>query len=198
MKTPRERLQFKFLMIGNTGVGKTSLIRRLCLDQFTENFNATVGVEFMVYKTEINNTKIQLHIWDTAGQEQYRALGRAYYNGSIGVLLVFSMDNHDSFSSLENWMADVQKFLQPQVRILLVCNKSDLNDKREVTSAEIDNFCRVHGIECISTSAKLNTNVAEAFNKAARSVLQGLITNEIKLPGSGYDIASSSDNPRCC
>ena len=177
----QDSLTFKFLMMGDTGVGKTSLVRRLCRDEFSNNMDPTIGIGYEVYKLTVSDTKIQMQIWDTAGQEQYRSLVQSYYRDAVGVIVVFSFNNHKSFEGLEEWIADARNYCHPKVRILLVGNKIDLESERTVSKAEIEQFAKYHKLEYVETSAKTNTNVKEVFHKAARNVFQSVVTNEIHL-----------------
>ena len=176
-----QNLTFKFLVIGNSLVGKTSLVKRLCSNEFSESCDPTIGIEFMTHKIKINNTKVYLQIWDTAGQEKYQSLGKMYYRDSLAVLLVFSLTDYSSFEDLEKWYNDARKLCHPNAKILLVCNKVDLIEQRCVSKFDVDQFAKARNIEYIETSAKDNTNVEEAFNKLARNVLQAVATNEIQL-----------------
>ncbi|EAX84628.1 small GTP-binding protein, putative [Trichomonas vaginalis G3] len=168
-------------MIGDAGVGKTALVRRLITDEFDGVLDSTIGVEYSLYKLSIGNQKIQLQIWDTAGQEQYRALSQAYYRDAVGVLIVFSYNNHHSFEGLEDWIVDVRNYCHPKAKILLVGNKIDLESERTVSKAEIEQFSNNNRLEYIETSAKTNANVTEAFHKAARNVFQSVVTKEIQI-----------------
>ena len=174
-------ITFKFLLVGDGAVGKTSLVRRLCRGTYSGTTEETVGVEFMPHTLTIDKTQVKLQIWDTAGQEQYRSLGRAYYRCAVGVLLVFAVDNHASFESLERWLTDVRNLCHPHAKILLVASKSDLIEERRVTKAEIETFVETFGLEYIESSAKCNVNVEEAFFKLARDVLNSVQLNEIQL-----------------
>ena len=177
----QDSLTFKFLMLGDTGVGKTSLVQRLCRNEFNEGIEPTIGIGYEVYKLTISDTKIQMQIWDTAGQEQYRSIVNSYYRDAVGVMVVFAFNNHKSLEGLEEWIADARNYCHPKVRILLVGNKIDLENERKVSKAEIEQFAKYHKLEYIETSAKTNSNVKEAFHKAARNVFQSVVTNEIHL-----------------
>ena len=174
-------LTFKFLLVGDGAVGKTSLVRRLCKGSYSDTTEETVGVEFMPHSITIENQLIKLQIWDTAGQEQYRSLGRAYYRNALGVLLVFSIDNHSSFESLQKWLDDIRSLCHPHARVLLVASKCDLEEQRKITKTEIESFVQSYNLEYIESSAKNNINVEEAFYKLASDVLNAVKLNEIQI-----------------
>lgn len=203
MSKKKSGLTFKFLLIGDTRVGKTSLVQRFCNNEFSEGPAETIGIEFTTHKVKINNTKISLQIWDTAGQEKYKSLGKMYFRDSVAVLLVFSVTDYESFEHLEQWYDDARKLCHPKAKLLLVCNKIDIEDQRSVSKIDIEQFARSRGIEYIETSAKNNQNVEETFNKLARSVLQAVATNEIQLevhdalPTVTPESTTTSTN-KCC
>ena len=170
---------FKFLMIGDASVGKTSLVRRLCLNDFSPNISETVGVEFMPHMMNIDKFNIRLQIWDTSGQEQYKSLSQSYYRNAVGALIVFSYDSHSSFEHVIDWYNDVKSLCHPKAQIMIVGNKCDLEDKREVVLSEAESFGEIHDCQFISTSAKTSDNVYECFNLLTRKVLVGVQQNEI-------------------
>ena len=171
----------KILLIGNGGVGKTSLIHRLVRDEFSTAIEQTIGVEFLAYNMEIDGKKVKLQLWDTAGQEQYRSLGKIYYRNAIGVLCVFSIDDHESFLSLKQWMKEVRVLCHPNAKIIIVGNKADLAEERQITESEIQNMCSSYSVEYIESSAKTGLNVKEAFYRLARDIMIGLHTGDIVL-----------------
>jgi len=194
-----QNLTFKFLVIGNSGVGKTSLVHRLCLNEFSEEIETTIGLEYMVYKLSISDTKVQLQIWDTAGQEQYRSLGRSYYRDAVGVLIVFAYNDHKSLDSLDQWISDARTYCHPNMRVLLVGNKIDLEEDRAISKSEIEQYAKKRKLDFIETSAKTNANVHEAFQRAARSVYQAVITNEIRIgPTPEIRPVHTSNDKGCC
>lgn len=174
-------LTFKFLLIGNGNVGKTSLVRRLCRNEFDETIEATIGVEFLTKVVTVNDTEVKLQIWDTAGQERYRSVGKAYYRNSVGVLCVFSLTDHSSFQAAEMWFREVKHYCHPKAKIILVGNKSDLVDLRGVTTAEAEAFAKAHDVAYIESSAKDDTNVLESFLSVASEVHRAVMSNEIEL-----------------
>ena len=192
-------LTFKFLLVGDGGVGKTSLVHSLRDQTFDTSVESTVGVEFSILPVTIDDTNINLHIWDTAGQEVYRALSRSYYRDAIGVLLLFAFNDHQSFDSLEEWMSNIKSLCHPKARVILVGNKTDLAESRAVTRPEIDRFASANGITFIETSAKASTNVREAFYKLAQDVLNGIKSNEIRLEQqTGEPVPTKKEDKKCC
>ena len=171
----------KILLTGNGGVGKTSMIHRLVKDEFSTTIEQTIGVEFLAYNMEIDDKKVKLQLWDTAGQEQYRALGKIYYRNAIGVLCVFSIIDHNSFLALKDWLKDVRMLCHPNAKIIIVGNKADLSEERQITESEIQSLCSSYSVEYIESSAKTGQNVKETFYRLARDILIGLHTGDIVL-----------------
>ncbi|OHT01494.1 Ras family protein [Tritrichomonas foetus] len=195
-------LCFKFLLIGDGAVGKTSLVRRLCQDEFDQDVETTIGVEFLTKTLTINDSEVKLQIWDTAGHERYRSVGKAYYRNAIGVLLVFSLCSKRSFTSLDMWMSEAKKYCHPRAKIILVGNKVDLINDREVTLAEAETYAKSNGMQYIESSAKENTNVLESFLMVTQDVHRAVITNEIQLmqPIGPAIEEENEDKPKkkCC
>lgn len=177
----KPKLTFKFVLVGNGGVGKTSLVRVFSGSEFSLTTEATVGVEFISKTVKIHDEEVKLQIWDTAGQERYRSVGKAYYRKAIGVILVFALNNQESFDSAKRWMQEVQQYCHPKVKILLVGNKCDLEDERQIIANEAQKFAESRDIEYLECSALDGTNVEESFLKIARSVYEGVLSNEIDV-----------------
>ena len=197
---------FKFLIIGDSSVGKTSLTYRMVRGTFDENIDTTIGVEFFNHDVEIDNHKVKLQIWDTAGQEKYQAINKAYYRDAVGVFLVFSIDSHESFEHINNWITTVRQYCHPKAKFIVVGNKCDLTKKRNVTTEEATKFAEINGIPYIETSACTGANVSESFMTVARQVYKGVITNEIQLTNPKgsviFDDATDEDEAKkkkgCC
>lgn len=187
---------FKILLIGNSGVGKTSLVRRFCMNEFTDNTTSTIGVDFLPYLMNIDKTLVRLQIWDTSGQEQFRSLGKAYYRNAIGAIIVFSFTSHQSFEDLSEWIDSVQHLCAPQAQILLVANKHDLIENKEVTIQEAETFARSQNLELIITSAKTDYNVKESFFTLIRGIIQKIQTNAITPPDQGEPVRFEQQNQK--
>lgn len=172
---------FKILVIGDASVGKTSITRRFCQGVFSSEQKETIGVEFIPSTIKIDQTPIKLQIWDTAGQEQYRALSRAYYRNAIGVLIVFSFTDSDSFEHLDQWFDDVRSLCHPMAQVVLIGNKLDLIQEQQVSRNYAADFAKTHQVEFIEVSAKTNQGIQEAFYTLTRTVAKSVIYGDIVL-----------------
>ena len=162
-------LSFKIIIIGDSGVGKSSLTLRATKNQFQEYYNATVGFEFFSLNLKMEDSIIKLQMWDTCGQEIYRSLISSFYKNSSLAMIIYSIDNEESFRNLDYWIKEIKNNSSPDIKIILIGNKVDLEDKRVVSKEEADNFARVNGIdEVYETSAKTGFNAKTIFSKAAQ------------------------------
>ena len=195
---------FKVLLLGNSDVGKSSLILRYVDQVWSDTFVPTIGVDFKVKTLELENKQIKMQIWDTAGQERFRNVISSYFRGSHGIFLIYDITNRDSFKNLENWLIEIEKNASQNVLKILIGNKSDLVDDREIKKEEGQAFANRNGMKFIETSAKMNTNVNEAFETLAKLMMEfsnekkTLNTkNETKVlsASSGKDIKTKK---KCC
>ena len=195
---------FKVLLLGNSDVGKSSLILRYVDQVWSDTFVPTIGVDFKVKTLEIDNKQIKMQIWDTAGQERFRNVISSYFRGSHGILLIYDITNRDSFKNLENWLIEIEKNASQNVLKILIGNKNDLVNDREIQSEEGQAFANRNGMEFIETSAKMNTNVTEEFEALAKLMMKFnsenknvLNKNEPKTlsAASGQDL---NKKKKCC
>jgi small GTP-binding protein len=174
---------YKFIVIGSSGVGKTCLLQRLIKGIFDENTSTTVGAKFESLPLTIDDRKLKLQIWDTAGQERYHSTSKTYYRNAVGVALVFDITDRVSFESLSTWLTDVHSLCDPNAVIQLIGNKCDRQSERTVTILEAEGFARGHQMAYIETSAQSGENVREAFvGLATEIVSRGL--KKIQGPGN--------------
>ena len=124
---------YKIIIIGDSGVGKSNILSRYLRDEFKQDSKSTVGVEFGAKKLTINNTTIKAQIWDTAGQERYRSITSTYYKGSKGCFIVYDITQTSTFESVDRWYNEMKKTADPNISIVLVGNKCDLDAQRQVT-----------------------------------------------------------------
>ena len=163
-------LIFKIVIIGDSGVGKTNLIGRYLKNEYKEDSKATVGVEFGEKKYEINGLKIKAQIWDTAGQERYRAITSMYYKGAKGGLIVFDLSSKSTFQNVEKWFNEIKKTADPTINLILIGNKSDLKDKRQISTEEGENKAKEMNVAYLETSALNCDNVDKAFDALIEAI----------------------------
>ena len=196
---------FKVLLLGNSDVGKSSLLLRFVDQVWNDSFVPTIGVDFKVKTVEIGDKKIKMQIWDTAGQERFRNVVSTYFRGSNGILLIYDVTNKDSFKNLESWLIEIEKNASENVLKILIGNKNDLVDDKEITTEEGQKFANRNNMQFIETSAKMNTNVTEAFETLGKLMIefsskQNLLTQQKKetkklSSSSGKDLNSKKV---CC
>eukprot|EP01112_Ceratiomyxa_fruticulosa_P022084 TRINITY_DN799_c0_g1_i1.p1 TRINITY_DN799_c0_g1~~TRINITY_DN799_c0_g1_i1.p1 ORF type:complete len:221 (-),score=39.85 TRINITY_DN799_c0_g1_i1:197-859(-) len=161
---------FKVILIGESGVGKTNILNRYVRNQFDQESKSTIGVEFATKMVTAMKSLIKLQIWDTAGQERYKALTSAYYRGAVGALLVYDISRRVTFQKLEHWLRQLHDFANPNITIMMVGNKSDLEHIREVSVEEAKEFAAKHNLSLIETSALDTTNVDLAFENFVNEI----------------------------
>jgi small GTP-binding protein len=160
---------FKMIVIGDAGVGKSCLTGRAIKDKFDVEYSPTVGFEFLTFSTKIDNKIIKLQIWDTCGQEVYRSLITNFYRNSSLAMMVYSINSRESFIHINQWLKEVKIHSHPDVKIILVGNKSDLENERSVTKEEAQKFKDENEILYFEeASAKTGLNAKEVFNEAAK------------------------------
>lgn len=161
----------KLVLLGDTAVGKTCIVQRYVNDDFTDDLNSTIGVSFLMKTVSLENNKVELEIWDTAGQETYRSILPLYYRGAAIVVLVYDITNKESLRQAKWWVKQVKQECDPGVVIALVGNKLDLAEShRDVPTEEASKYAESNGFLHIETSAKTNTNINELFKLVAEEV----------------------------
>ena len=162
-------LNFKIIVIGDSGVGKSCLTTKAVKNNFEEYYTATVGFEFLTFNLKLNDNVIKLQIWDTCGQEIYKSLISNFYRNSALAIMLYSIDNKDSFVHTENWLNEVKNLANPDIRIFLVGNKSDLEGNRVISKEEGENFKEKNKLDLfIETSAKTGYNARNVLVEAAK------------------------------
>ena len=138
------KYNFKFIVIGASGVGKTSLLSRLIDGQFSPENQSTIGVEYLSTVIEVDGNPVKLQIWDTAGQEKFRSIAKSYFRHAVGVILVYDITSRQSFDDLSFWLNDVHSLCDPNAAVTLIGNKLDLASSRAVTTSEATAFANTH------------------------------------------------------
>lgn len=170
---------FKFLVIGNAGVGKSCLLHQFIEQKFKQDSNHTIGVEFGSKVVNIAGKSVKLQVWDTAGQERFRSVTRSYYRGAAGALLVYDISSRETYNALTNWLTDARTLASPNIVIVLVGNKKDLDADREVTFMEASRFAQENELSFLETSALTGENVEEVFLKCTRTILAKIDAGEL-------------------
>ena len=171
----------KYVIIGDSGVGKSNILLRYINNTFSEEFKTTVGVEFGAKNIEINKNIYRIQIWDTAGQENFRSIARAYYKNSVCACIVYDITNQSSFKSIQSWIDDCTKQTPKSVLLLLIGNKNDLKDMREVSYEEGERFAKSHNMIFLETSAKTGDNINEIFVKSVQQI-------DVNINNKVYDL----------
>ncbi|XP_070546734.1 ras-related protein Rab-8A-like [Ptychodera flava] len=161
---------FKLLLIGDSGVGKTCVLFRFSEDAFNSTFISTIGIDFKIRTIELDGKKIKLQIWDTAGQERFRTITTAYYRGAMGIMLVYDITNEKSFDNIKNWIRNIEEHASADVEKMVLGNKCDMEDRRQVTKERGEQLAIEYGIKFMETSAKASINVEEAFHTLATDI----------------------------
>ncbi|EDO32176.1 predicted protein [Nematostella vectensis] len=185
---PKYFYQFRIILIGDSTVGKSSLLRQFTEGQFFENSDPTVGVDFHVRVLELKgDVRIKLQIWDTAGQERFRSITYSYYRNTVGCLIIYDITNRDSFVNVMDWYKEAKQCVEEaEVVFMLVGHKIDKESKRVVSTEEGECFAEAHNMMFIETSAKVLCNIEEAFISVAEEVYKRMERGELGLR-DGWD-----------
>ena len=192
-------LKFKIMILGESMVGKTSLINRYTLDVFGGKYLCTVGIDFQKKIIEMNGKKILLQIWDTAGQERFRNINKSYFQQSNAFILAYDMTNTDSFDQISYWIKEVCEKSDDRIKSILVATKVDLEDNREVSTEDGEKLAKEHNLEFFETSAKDNINIKEAFENLVSQILSVSGTGEresIVITRDNNKV--NKDKKKCC
>ena len=184
---PSFDLSFKIIIVGDSGVGKSCLSIKASRNYFEDFYSPTVGFEFLTFTVKVEDQNIKLQIWDTCGQEVYRSLISSFYRSASLAIIVYSIDSEESFSNIDKWLNDIKTQSNPDVKIFLVGNKADLEDKRQVTKESGEKFFKDHKLSFFTeTSAKTGFNVQNVFIEVAKELYKQHeeIKNQISRPGS--------------
>ena len=169
--------KFKIILVGNSSVGKTSLINRYMGFGFEEKYPCTINADFKIKSLSINEViGAELTVWDTCGQEKYKALTRQYFKDAHGVILLYDVTNEDSFKGLTSWLAEIRNNSNKDVSIVLVGNKIDLND-RKITKEVASEFAIKNGLFYFETSSKDGLNIDVPFENLAKDIVKKIKEN---------------------
>jgi Ras-related protein Rab-6A len=176
--------KYKLVFLGDQSVGKTSIITRFMYDQFDKAYQATIGIDFLSKTMYLEDRTVRLQLWDTAGQERFRSLIPSYIRDSSVAVIVYDITDRASFLNSSKWVDEVRSERGNDVVIMLVGNKTDLSDRRQVSTEEGETKASEEGVMFIETSAKGNFNIKLLFRRLA-TALPGIDNNGVVTPAGG-------------
>lgn len=197
--------EVKLCLLGESGVGKSSIIQRLVHDKFQSHIENTIGAAFCTKSVTLESGIVKYQIWDTAGQEKFRALAPMYYRGSAVAIIVFDITSKASFEAMAAWLDDLKKYADPDVILAIAGNKSDLEAQRQIHFKEALQYANLHNAIFVETSAKTSVNIATLFVEigerlAAKAVNKSIprlstvpVSDDIVIPRS-----SNKQKTSCC
>lgn len=189
--------EVKVVLLGDTGVGKSSLVLRFVTNNFRPYSESTIGASFMSKMIVVNDTPIKYQIWDTAGQEKYHSLAPMYYRGAAAAIVVYDITRKQSLATLKNWVKELKQLGPDNIVIAIAGNKSDLEEKREVPSAQAKAYADEIGAVFIETSAKEDTNVSDLFINISKQ-LPTATTETNALPEIVDPYGGGKKKGNCC
>ena len=162
-------LSFKMIVIGDSGVGKSCLTNKATKNVFEESYNATVGFEFFTFNIKINNKIIKLQVWDTCGQELYRSLITNFYRNSSLAIMVYAINNKESFENIDMWLKELRTHSNPDTKVFLIGNKIDLENERVINREQAEEYSNQNHFNLfMESSAKTGFNAQKIFIEAAK------------------------------
>ena len=171
----------KYIIIGDEEVGKSNLLSHYIDDRFTSEYQSTIGVEFRAKNVVIRNTTYRIQMWDTSGKENFRSITRAYYKNSVCALVVYDISSRDSFNNVSTWIEDCRNQSPKTIFMVLIGNKSDLADKRQVSTEEGRELAEKYEMKFYETSAKTGENVNDIFNDSVDEIAKKMDQNYYDL-----------------
>jgi small GTP-binding protein len=171
---------FKILLLGDSSVGKTCFLLRYSDDTFTENHISTIGLDYRFKLVNLeNDKKVKLQIWDTAGQDRFRAITKNYYKGAHGIILIYDVTNITTFNNIKSWVSQIRENTTEKIKIALVGNKIDEDDLRKISFDEGQKLAAEYDLKFFESSAKKNLRVSEVFNYITEEINNQNIKKEI-------------------
>jgi small GTP-binding protein len=164
-------LKIRLMLIGDSNVGKTSIIKRYCNNQFSPSYISTVGIDFETKYLRLNGKIINLQIWDTAGQERYKVLAKNYYKNSDGFIIVYDITDKKSFNNVANWITQIKDSASENVKCVLLGNKCDLEELRQVDINQGKDLANNYHLKFYETSAQKGNNIQKVFTDLVKGFL---------------------------
>ena len=204
-----KELNLKIILIGDSNVGKTTLLLNYVQNDLNEDMNPTVGLENKVKILDIRGFIAKVQIWDTAGQEKFNALTQQFSRNTDGILLIFDLTDSNTFNNIKKWLAEIKTYSAHSIKILLLGNKADMRDQIKVNKTMIDNLCKEKRLNYMEVSAKNNENISNAFDTLINSIIGnrtdeeiiadfGINDNTLSLSYSTINYLTGPRKKKCC
>ena len=189
-------ITFKYIVVGNAFVGKSNIIYRFVQGKFNENYKATINLDFS-YKNIKKGDKIyRVQLWDTVGQEEFQSISRGYYKSGVCALVVYDITNRESFNNVGTWMEECKINGPSTISLVLVGNKIDLEDKRQITYEEGEDFANQNNMQFFETSALNGSNIDKLFNDTVESIIKKIENNYYKDKDCGIEFHQNPNNKK--
>eukprot|EP00475_Leptophrys_vorax_P008081 TRINITY_DN15187_c0_g2_i1.p1 TRINITY_DN15187_c0_g2~~TRINITY_DN15187_c0_g2_i1.p1 ORF type:complete len:206 (-),score=67.68 TRINITY_DN15187_c0_g2_i1:241-858(-) len=189
---------FKFVLVGDSGVGKSSLL----LDEFSDSYNSTIGIDFKIVQVKVDDAIVKLQVWDTAGQERYQSIAQAFYRNANAIILVYDITVKESFEHVEKWLEKIEENAPPSIPKILIGNKADLASKRAVNEIEVKEFADKLGVAHFETSAKTDKKFEEILAVLSRQVIKQKqdmpVFSNAELVAKEAEAKHESNSNNCC
>jgi len=193
-------LEAKIVLLGDTGVGKTSIVVRYVEQRFSSVMSPTIGASFLTKTICIDGVRVKLQLWDTAGQERFRSLAPMYYRGAAAAVLIYDVGSEDSFLRVKEWVKELRTNVFDEIVLVIVGNQIDKN-YREVSNSDAQEYAHSIGALCVEASAKKNTGIDELFGQLAKQLVDSKLPNFAEKPQSSFAVRSVVKPKRkgpCC
>jgi len=178
-----QQMEAKVVLLGDSGVGKTSIAVRYVQGLFAEDQPSTIGASFFTKRLQADDYKVKMQIWDTAGQERFRSMAPMYYRGSQGAVVMYDVGNEESFTGVETWINELRDSVQGSLTIAIVGNKCDIEEeKRVIPSQRGKDFALSHDCLFFETSAKNDTGIADLFQNICQEIVKAHVKNQASMP----------------
>ena len=191
-------LTLKILIVGDSSVGKTNFINRFIENKFNNNYMTTSGIDLKTANLEIKNKNIRIQIWDTAGQEKYKAITKNLFLKVMGAIIIFDITNEKSFNNLKNWVQMIKEECGPHMTIIIVGNKNDLIEQRKINEEEVIAYANKQKLDYIETSCKTGENVKKAVTILCEKILETKEINEDPSFILDNTIFQNQKKKKCC
>lgn len=189
----------KVVMVGDSGVGKSCLLKRFASKEWQDGYISTIGVDFEIVTLKLNNQVVKLQIWDTAGQERFHNITTSYYRGAHAIMLVYDITSSQSFQNVSaKWLEQIRMYANRDCVVLVVGNKSDLTDQRAVTNESAQELADHFNLDVMDASAKDGVNVDRAFHWLAEKGLEVRMTQDNRKQRAAVSLHQKQEETSCC